>query len=108
MVGSLSSGSSGPRPKISSRISRESCSRSAKLSGTASLFTELGIARRAAEFFEVEAIEDLAVQVGFDLLVLAPFEGLQIGHIQIAVALILSYSRLCTKVTSELMGPRGF
>ena len=34
----------------------------------------------AAEFFEVEAIEDLAVQVRLDLLVLAPFEGLQVGH----------------------------
>src|SRR5208282_1222766 len=33
-----------------------------------------------AEFFQVEAIEDLAVQVRLDLLVLAPFENLQIGH----------------------------
>src|SRR5215469_1897845 len=41
MLWSLSRGSSGPRPKISSRISRASRSRSAKLSGTASLFTRL-------------------------------------------------------------------
>ena len=38
------------------------------------------ISGRAAEFFQVEAIEDLAVQVRLDLLVLAPLEGLQIGH----------------------------
>ena len=43
MVGSLRSGSNGPRPKISSRISRARRSRSAKLSGTASLFTVLRI-----------------------------------------------------------------
>ena len=48
MLGSLSSGSSGPRPKISSRISRDNCSRSAKLSGTASLFTELRIRMRTS------------------------------------------------------------
>src|ERR1700675_4962798 len=38
------------------------------------------ISGRAAQFFQVEAIEDLAVQVRLDLLILAPFEGLQIGH----------------------------
>ena len=43
MLGSLSRGSSGPRPKISSRISRASRSRSAKLRGTASLLTVLRI-----------------------------------------------------------------
>src|SRR5450432_245620 len=48
MVGSLSSGSSGPRPKISSRISRASRSRSAKLRGTASLFTVLRISSRTS------------------------------------------------------------
>src|SRR5213080_1305246 len=41
MLGSFRSGSSGPRPKISSRISRERRSRSAKLRGTASLLTVL-------------------------------------------------------------------
>ena len=90
MVGSLSRGSSGPRPKISSRISRERRSRSAKLRGTASLLTAVadenenffagGVAGGAAEFFQVETVEDLAVQVGFYLLVLAVLEGLQIGH----------------------------
>ena len=39
------------------------------------------IAGGAAEFFQVEAVEDFAVQVGFDLLVLAALEGLQIGHV---------------------------
>src|SRR5581483_614753 len=39
MVPSLSNGSSGPRPKISSRISRARRSRSAKLSGTPSVAT---------------------------------------------------------------------
>ena len=48
MVGSLRSGSSGPRPKISSRISRDNCSRSAKLRGTASLLTELRIRTRTS------------------------------------------------------------
>src|SRR6516225_885370 len=43
MLGSLSNCSSGPRPKISSRISRASRSRSAKLRGTASLLMELRI-----------------------------------------------------------------
>src|SRR5579872_5996424 len=40
-VGSFSSGSSGPKPKISSRISRARLSRSTKLRGTASLLTVL-------------------------------------------------------------------
>ena len=40
-----------------------------------------GIAGGAAEFFEVEAIEDLAMQVGFDLLVVAALKGLEIGHV---------------------------
>ncbi len=39
-----------------------------------------GVAGGAAEFFEVEAIEDLAVQVGFYLLVFAALEGLKVGH----------------------------
>ena len=34
------------------------------------------ISGRAAKFFQVEAVEDLAMQVGFDLLVLAALEGL--------------------------------
>ena len=38
------------------------------------------IAGRAAEFFEVQAVKNFAVQVGFDLLVLTAFEGLQIRH----------------------------
>jgi len=41
MVGSLRSGSKGPSPKISSSISRDNFSRSAKLRGTASLLMEL-------------------------------------------------------------------
>src|SRR5215470_13251316 len=47
-LGSFSRGSSGPRPKISSRISRDRRSRSAKLRGTASLFTELRIKTRTS------------------------------------------------------------
>ncbi len=47
-VGSLSKGSSGPSPKISSRISRARRSRSAKLSGTASLLTVLRISSRTS------------------------------------------------------------
>ena len=39
-----------------------------------------GVAGGAAEFFEVEAIEDLAMQVGFDLLVFAALKGLEVGH----------------------------
>ena len=39
-----------------------------------------GVAGGAAEFFEVETVEDLAMQVGFDLLVLAALEGLEVGH----------------------------
>src|SRR5258708_15144806 len=34
----------------------------------------------ATQFFQIETIEDLAVQVGLYLLVLAVLEGLQIGH----------------------------
>src|SRR5882672_8440222 len=48
IVGSLSKGSSGPRPKISSRISRARRSRSAKLRGTASLFTVFRISSRTS------------------------------------------------------------
>src|SRR5580704_11801472 len=47
-VGSLRSGSSGPKPKISSRISRARRSRSAKLRGTASLLTVLRISKRTS------------------------------------------------------------
>src|SRR6266576_430968 len=47
-LGSFSKGSSGPRPKISSRISRDRRSRSAKLRGTASLLTELRIRTRTS------------------------------------------------------------
>src|SRR6185437_5671643 len=47
-LGSLSRGSSGPNPKISSRISRARRSRSAKLSGTASLFTVFRISSRTS------------------------------------------------------------
>src|SRR5258706_15285242 len=43
--GSFNSGSSGPRPKISSRISRDRRSRSAKLRGTASLYASACRAR---------------------------------------------------------------
>ena len=39
-----------------------------------------GVAGGAAEFFQVEAVEDLAMQVGFYLLVLGALEGLQICH----------------------------
>src|SRR5580698_8074903 len=89
MVWSLSKGSSGPRPKISSRISRESRSRSAKLRGTTSLLTELRMRTRTssrAEFpverpsFSRSSLEYLPVQVGLYLLVLAALEGLQIRH----------------------------
>src|SRR5882762_10962647 len=48
ILGSFSRGSSGPSPKISSRISRDNRSRSAKLRGTASLFTELRIRIRTS------------------------------------------------------------
>jgi len=64
-----------PNPKISSRISRERRSRSVKLRGTTSFvdgvanedenFVRGGIAVGFAEFFEIETIEDFAVQVGF-------------------------------------------
>src|SRR5258705_8584670 len=47
-LGSFNRGSRGPRPKISSRISRDRRSRSAKLRGTASLFTELRIRTRTS------------------------------------------------------------
>ena len=39
-----------------------------------------GVAGSAAQFFQVKAVEDLAVQVGLYLLVLAVLEGLQIRH----------------------------
>ena len=39
------------------------------------------IAGGPSEFFQVETIEDLAVQVGFDLLVFGSLEGLQIRHV---------------------------
>src|SRR5579863_10257588 len=48
MVWSLSRGSSGPRPKISSRISRDNRSRSAKLRGITSLLTELRMRTRTS------------------------------------------------------------
>ena len=37
------------------------------------------------EFFEVEAVEDLAMQVGFDLLVFGALEGLEVCHDAYAV-----------------------
>jgi len=43
-------------------------------------FVAGGIAVGFAEFFEIETIEDFAVQVGFYLLVLAVLEGLEIRH----------------------------
>ncbi len=44
-------------------------------------FFARGIAGGAAEFFEVETVEDLAMQVRLDLLVVAAFKGLEIGHV---------------------------
>ena len=38
------------------------------------------VAGSAAQFLQVEAVEDLAMQVGLDLLVLGSLEGLQIRH----------------------------
>ena len=43
-------------------------------------FFASGVAGGAAQFFQVETVEDLAMKIGFDLLVLGPFEGLQIRH----------------------------
>ena len=37
-------------------------------------------ARCAAQFFQVQPVENLAMKIGFDLLVLGSFEGLQIRH----------------------------
>ncbi len=39
-----------------------------------------GIAVGAAEFFQIETVQDLAVQVGFYLLVLAVLESLKMSH----------------------------
>ena len=38
------------------------------------------VARSLAQFFQVEAVEDLAMQVGFDLLVIGALERLKICH----------------------------
>ena len=43
-------------------------------------FFARGVAGGASQFLQVEAVEDLAMQVGLDLLVLGSFEGLQIRH----------------------------
>ena len=34
------------------------------------------IAHRAPQFFQIKAIQNLAMQIGFDLLILAPLESL--------------------------------
>ena len=39
-----------------------------------------GVAGGAPQFLQIEAVKDLAVKIGLDLLVLGSFEGLQIRH----------------------------
>ena len=82
IVGSRSSGSSGPSPNTSSSSSANSVSRSARLSGVALFGQQLAEQRADLAFgaraiglrqrLEVQAVQQLAVDVGLQLEVLLP------------------------------------
>ena len=61
-------------------------------------FVARRVAGGLAQFFQIEAIENLAMQVGFDLLVIGALEGLKICHGVLNLRLNLdleSASRIC-------------